>query len=230
MLRKPGKTSLPLVFSVKMFGSPPCVRGRLLPVQDAAALKRFTPVYTGKTRSRISSSGVGSVHPRVHGEDWSLRLPVLPQSGSPPCARGRRIFRAWLDEALRFTPVCTGKTARPLPPSRRSAVHPRVYGEDMSAPGLFFSAFGSPPCARGRRGPPVGRSTTRAVHPRVHGEDLGRSPRTIAYSGSPPCARGRLRQPPGSGRVVRFTPVCTGKTACLWLCHASAPVHPRVHG
>ena len=71
-------------------------------------------------------------HPRMRGEDTTLKKLEYPSIGSPPHARGRLkidlpyMARAWI------TPACAGKTADPLSCIGRVEDHPRMRGEDVT--------------------------------------------------------------------------------------------------
>ncbi len=194
-------------------GSPPCARGRLTIRQPPARLR--------------------PVHPRVHGEDvraaedgrdrprftpvctgkTAMSADRLPQdSGSPPCARGRRFLLFRHAVVVRFTPVCTGKTTESNRRQGCRTVHPRVHGEDYLACLRVIGETRFTPVCTGKTERDSTGMDAGAVHPRVHGEDHGPLAGTGPRLGSPPCARGRRsRRSPRSGRF-RFTPVCTGKT------------------
>ena len=153
-------------------GSPPCARGRRPCLPSPHLLHRFTPVCTGKTGACHARRRCPTVHPRVHGEDVDGDRDPAHPAGSPPCARGRR-GRHLIDRvAVRFAPVCTGKTVMGRSGSTTMTVHPRVHGEDLSTTCGSTPVPGSPPCARGRQLAPDSCSAWRTVHPRVHGEDV----------------------------------------------------------
>ncbi len=200
--------------SPQVCGSPPCVRGRPAAGAVHHDRGRFTPVRTGKTNRASSSNSV----------------PL----GSPPCVRGRQRQPRRGADVGRFTPVRTGKTPPSTHGQRRPPVHPRAYGEDYkkerSQPTTYGSPpcvrgrlrpagvtlanqHGSPPCVRGRRNRMPAGTHEEPVHPRAYGEDSGVSRFATAALGSPPCVRGRRFRDATPQRLIRFTPVRTGKTA-----------------
>ena len=138
------------------------------------------------------------------------------------------------------------------PPGARAprADHPRMRGEDASAPNGNRPASGSPPHARGRRrstaseGPAGGITPacagktgigSRAIsevedHPRMRGEDAQQRYPQRSDRGSPPHARGRLRGPTRAGRPRGITPACAGKTVSVSGSGGLVRDHPRMRG
>ena len=56
-----------------MTGSPPHTRGRSQQKQLSDVEQRFTPAYAGKIYLRLIGWYINEVHPRIRGEDKSLR-------------------------------------------------------------------------------------------------------------------------------------------------------------
>ena len=113
-------------------GSPPHTRGRFSLLWRNSASLRFTPAYAGKIRPVAGCSPSSRVHPRIRGEDSSVKLIFHRVSGSPPHTRGRSWAAVLSVCMLRFTPAYAGKIghARRMPLEHR--VHPRIRGEDKS--------------------------------------------------------------------------------------------------
>ena len=190
-------------------GSPPCARGGLFLGPLEGAFPRFTPVCTGRTVPRTGSLPQPSVHPRVHGDDQRCDECRADVAGSPPCARGRRKLGLNGRIAVRFTPVCTGKTDRQGSQSPPIAVHPRVHGEDGSNSAPARPNSGSPPCARGRR-------------------RRRRVPQLLQRF-TPVCTGKTLSGRREGGVSPRFTPVCTGKTDSMLTVQRVRPPQPPLH-
>ena len=172
-------------------GSPPRARGRRGAAGGGAGLVGLTPACAGTTSSSRSSRTRSGAHPRVRGDDDSLKLPHLVASGSPPRARGRHPTPEASAPGARLTPACAGTTSCPGSRPTFRAAHPRVRGDDSLRHTLALQREGSPPRARGRRGrrphqarpqgltPACAGTTPRCrgpgwsgwAHPRVRGDD-----------------------------------------------------------
>ncbi len=172
-------------------GSPPCIRGRAYRSDRGECNLRFTPVHTGKRFAHIERHHQPPVHPRAYGEEPSVTMPPMRDSGSPPCIRGRGSRECMTTPASRFTPVHTGKSDIASKFVVVDAVHPRAYGEESESDGGTDQGDGSPPCIRGREKLPdfvafstrftpvhTGKSICQghygsfiSVHPRAYGEE-----------------------------------------------------------
>ena len=69
--------------------TPPRMRGRPSSFRGRRRRTRNTPAYAGKTSSGASLMTRGRKHPRVCGEDWSLRTVDADEVETPPRMRGR---------------------------------------------------------------------------------------------------------------------------------------------
>ena len=91
-------------------GSPPLARG-IPKTGDAVDLKQgITPACAGNTFIPLKLCGRTEDHPRLRGEyrvELSIRLEL---TGSPPLARGIRLYRLNLLSNKRITPACAGNT------------------------------------------------------------------------------------------------------------------------
>ena len=90
-------------------GSPPHTRGRSFFDVVGLFLSRFTPAYAGKICGQASCGGIWQVHPRIRGEDLSIRFNSTVHVGSPPHTRGRLKTTSTLKRYSRFTPAYAGK-------------------------------------------------------------------------------------------------------------------------
>ena len=173
--------------------TPTCVgTTRPLPGIDGVS-ERFTPTCVGTTTYAWTSSGGGTVHPHVRGDDRTTKTTTANACGSPPRAWGRLHRAGDRRRRLRFTPTCVGTTDSSGGYLERGSVHPHVRGDDRVRQDGSLGEYGSPPRAWGRlplirrlrvedRFTPTCVGTThpgcrppacRAVHPHVRGDDTG---------------------------------------------------------
>ena len=96
---------------------------------------RITPAYAGKTR--VVRKGGGSIkdHPRLRGENDSMKKKWIAVLGSPPPTRGKHSVTGYITPAQRITPAYAGKTGRADEGQLHKEDHPRLRGEN------FFSMF-----------------------------------------------------------------------------------------
>ena len=213
-------------------GSPPHARGRRVEGEGGAVYAGITPACAGKTATARAEASFSSDHPRMRGEDEARGLVIHPTHGSPPHARGRHFECKTLDDVLKITPACAGKTPASCPMRKFRRDHPRMRGEDALTETTRVKNQGSPPHARGRRngghpqGDPAGITPACAGktavsflsdiglpdHPRMRGEDPIVPLQSEAPYGSPPHARGRLLTRKHRPLTLRITPACAGRT------------------
>ena len=91
-------------------GSPPRAWGRRRIWRWGGAFTRFTPTCVGTTVQSSPSFRPRTVHPHVRGDDAVEIRGLVPDSGSPPRAWGRRDSEDVLPIHARFTPTCVGTT------------------------------------------------------------------------------------------------------------------------
>ena len=139
----------------KTTGSSPRVRGTGTQRGLMTQQLRFIPACAGNRERLRQGCRSGPVHPRVCGEQESSGLGLTGCTGSSPRVRGTAAERVALPGWLRFIPACAGNRSRRRTSSRRSAVHPRVCGEQRCSrsPSLIHS--GSSPRVRGTGDTPV---------------------------------------------------------------------------
>ena len=75
--------------SVLMLGSPPPMRGKVVPCAPRCRINRITPAYAGKRALSSFSTCLAWDHPRLCGEKVSMVEDVLGCVGSPPPMRGK---------------------------------------------------------------------------------------------------------------------------------------------
>ena len=91
--RRCGENIFSFPNSVKQIGSPPQVRGKLLPVEYLLNFVRITPAGAGKTEKLVSAPCRCQDHPRRCGENHQSVKAANSLQGSPPQVRGKRIKR-----------------------------------------------------------------------------------------------------------------------------------------
>ena len=235
---------------LRLTGSPPRVRGKLLCTRLHKMHVRLTPACAGKTARSILLVRPTRAHPRVCGENRGRGSLLGTRRGSPPRVRGKRHVREAIGEHVGLTPACAGKTRPACRPGSCRTAHPRVCGENPSVSATALNMFGSPPRVRGKRhlvpdldadpgltpacagktsSPPT-TSPPRAAHPRVCGENQDENVVNLSKSGSPPRVRGK-HEPRDVPRACRgLTPACAGKTYPATSQRPLYVAHPRVCG
>ena len=125
-----GEKLLQVVRLYAAVGSPPHMRGKVLP--NAVQLKKsgITPAYAGKSTAAFSSSRT--------------------TLGSPPHMQGKEVCENGEVEIQRITPAYAGKSgiSSQAKPSRRD--HPRICGEKCFRVPYLPRRLGSPPHMRGK--------------------------------------------------------------------------------
>ncbi len=213
----------------------------------------ITPACAGNTGMGLPVGRLRQDHPRMRGEhrDGIARRSIA--SGSPPHARGTRIYLWAQKHTGRITPACAGNTKRKGKAQHSGEDHPRMRGEHLSPIRLAIThaiKTGSPPHARGTLVPPVtsvpvpwitpacaGNTPTLSQsctaykdHPRMRGEHRQAQRHKLRRRGSPPHARGTREDDAQVAREIRITPACAGNTAFFPLRSTTRPDHPRMRG
>ena len=173
-------------------GSPPHTRGKPSPPRKRKPMRRITPAYAGKTGGMIVEAAGDKDHPRIRGENPSLRIQSFSVSGSPPHTRGKLEYVSKCRKHHGITPAYAGKTFRAGFVLLVGQDHPRIRGENLTICFCEREESGSPPHTRGkpafvRETSQMGRitpayagktfeETLRAAfgedHPRIRGENL----------------------------------------------------------
>ena len=130
--------------------------------------------------------------------------------GSPPLARGVRVYPSPYESPIGITPACAGSTGFRSDRWKMIRDHPRLRGEYSMYPAMLLLMQGSPPLARGvlyylffwlifqRITPACAGSTFHIMempmftrdHPRLRGEYISIFVKVHPCQGSPPLARG----------------------------------------
>ena len=170
--------------------------------------------------------------------------------GSPPLARGTAPRSQLCESPSGITPACAGNSHTARYHAKFSGDHPRLRGEQLTAPPRWAKRLGSPPLARGTGGTITFDSAAARItpacagnrcscfssalcsrdHPRLRGEQA----RAISFPswpiGSPPLARGTA---PALARLVRhgrITPACAGNRCPYPARRGKSRDHPRLRG
>ena len=91
-------------------GSPPRVRGKPTMRKHYPQVLRITPACAGKTVELFEFGNAPEDHPRVCGENFTIRGVGTHYRGSPPRVRGKRPNGTNRNDERRITPACAGKT------------------------------------------------------------------------------------------------------------------------
>ena len=130
-------------------GSPPRVRGTAVNSAVPHSLHRITPACAGNSSAGCSICRRKSDHPRVCGEQTATPGMLWIGMGSPPRVRGTGLRRGRFPAWQGITPACAGNSMAHQTARRQRKDHPRVCGEQLSAPPYTLSKRGSPPRVRG---------------------------------------------------------------------------------
>ncbi len=236
--------------SSSAIGSPPHARGQRRLVSRRTRGRRFTPACAGTTRRPSDQPQHPAVHPRMRGDNETVRPEERLGAGSPPHARGQLALGPLNLLACRFTPACAGTTKAVWEQQGPAAVHPRMRGDNLRPMTRKELDDGSPPHARGQpvclarvrvvdRFTPACAGTTRTgcrrsmpgpVHPRMRGDNVTGSRPQLHQPGSPPHARGQRSRKAHENPHRRFTPACAGTTSARPVPRTQHSVHPRMRG
>ena len=190
-------------------GSSPRVRGKPRPRRRRRRTRRLIPACAGKTGIPPEEQIAGGAHPRVCGENYTIRRLKSGAEGSSPRVRGKRARSRTSFPLGRLIPACAGKTYLGRRLRREVRLIPACAGKTRSGAGI---------------------SRTPSAHPRVCGENhatIVNDPRSL---GSSPRVRGKR---PAGGTVDSRTgliPACAGKTARAAYGPPISRAHPRVCG
>ena len=115
----------------KWYGSPPRVRGKVMPYANKNDGLWITPACAGKSKNQRGKYVGRKDHPRVCGEKPYWQGSGTDFSGSPPRVRGKANNVLILNSLSGITPACAGKSIKVNPINTRSKDHPRVCGEKV---------------------------------------------------------------------------------------------------
>ena len=132
-------------------GSPPRMRGKLMPPTVSIIIARITPADAGKTFCRRLRRACTRDHPRRCGENSGMAASRVRHDGSPPQVRGKRADVPVQAGAKRITPAGAGKTCLPRRFRHTRQDHPRRCGENAGVKSVTRMPAGSPPQVRGKQ-------------------------------------------------------------------------------
>ena len=110
-------------------GSSPRVRGTDTGLSRRSGTLRFIPACAGNSLTVYTVNVVGSVHPRVCGEQLNYGSRALHIDGSSPRVRGTEEIADLHQHLQRFIPACAGNRPVSRHSNCHNPVHPRVCGE-----------------------------------------------------------------------------------------------------
>ena len=146
-----GKTASTSAVPAAPMETPPLTRGRRSIFVEMQGEAGNTPAYAGKTSPRTSGKRRTRKHPRLRGEDISIRRLAFRALETPPLTRGRHKHSRRLGFRLRNTPAYAGKTGGSGGGSGGGGKHPRLRGEDPLRRCSDERKVETPPLTRGRR-------------------------------------------------------------------------------
>ena len=137
-------------FIPRFSGSPPRMRGKVLPDRGRVLGVGITPAYAGKSFPTSMFRSVGRDHPRICGEKIVVSRTWCSRSGLPPRMWGK--VSSIRDDLARvgITPAYAGKSSSPRLIALLIWDHPRVCGEKFRAYAKIWNEWGSPPRMRGK--------------------------------------------------------------------------------
>ena len=190
-------------------GTSPRMRGKRWPRQSWVWSVRNIPAYAGKTAQAAQAARVAAEHPRVCGENFTMKPRDFFLQGTSPRMRGKPLFQYGCAQCGRNIPAYAGKTFSPRIKAIFSPEHPRVCGENY-----WLTATSKP----------------HGEHPRVCGENRRARQKLLAAEGTSPRMRGKPLLLADPNSKARNIPAYAGKTAAGQQERAKAAEHPRVCG
>ena len=131
-------------------GSPPRMRGKVLPLLHSPHPPGITPACAGK-RLRIGVRyAQRKDHPRVCGEKRQGNMNKEVKVGSPPRMRGKASHHEVCVLVLGITPAYAGKSSTATLAAHSTGDHPRVCGEKSANPKVRDTMEGASPRMRGK--------------------------------------------------------------------------------
>ena len=145
-----GEKSYATRSTIRLLGSPPRVRGKVVLSSENPLCRGITPAYAGKSWTAAAQTSACWDHPRVCGEKMVSMIPHRRSRGSPPRVRGKEWYLQGESPAPGITPAYAGKSGwrSCCPGCNRD--HPRVCGEKSQPAVRRSCAKGSPPRVRGK--------------------------------------------------------------------------------
>ena len=105
-----GSTSGRFLKSTSMIGSPPLARGVPTSSKSEYIARGITPACAGSTSCSQINFCLHQDHPRLRGEYSNHDVASALAKGSPPLARGVRVYPSPYESPIGITPACAGST------------------------------------------------------------------------------------------------------------------------
>ena len=115
---------------LRLSGSSPLTRGKLVRSAGTSRADRLIPAHAGKTTSRGGPRGGGAAHPRSRGENDGNNGTHGSWSGSSPLTRGKLSSTRLNAQCPRLIPAHAGKTRGVQAKALTTWAHPRSRGEN----------------------------------------------------------------------------------------------------
>ncbi len=122
------------VAHLRLPGSSPRVRGTVISSDPSIGRRRFIPACAGNSSRCSPRTRLGSVHPRVCGEQGATTGNAAFPNGSSPRVRGTGRWKSMFRSTQRFIPACAGNSHNGHCKPLSTPVHPRVCGEQIPSP------------------------------------------------------------------------------------------------
>ena len=145
-----GETHLPGFVDAGDGGSSPRGRGKPEHQGHDWQAAGLIPAWAGKTRLGTAFVSSAAAHPRVGGENTSLRISDASVPGSSPRGRGKLSVDHVLAVAEGLIPAWAGKTSALAGFGFAHRAHPRVGGENIITNEGQARTAGSSPRGRGK--------------------------------------------------------------------------------
>ena len=128
------------------------MRGKLIGVRLQCFHERIIPAHAGQTSSCKFSTKSPTDHPRACGANFHIQTDTVPENGSSPRMRGKRLRIIQDREHIRIIPAHAGQTTPTTKGSRAPTDHPRACGANSGQVGDGHLLQGSSPRMRGKLG------------------------------------------------------------------------------
>ena len=124
-----GEKLLKSIWIGQSLGSPPRMRGKVVPKNAAITLAGITPAHAGKSSTAAVCCRMRRDHPRACGEKSPGTQSSLRRRGSPPRMRGKESGQTQKEDSYGITPAHAGKSDRSGCEQLQKRDHPRACGE-----------------------------------------------------------------------------------------------------
>ena len=150
--------------------------------------------------------------------------------GTSSRMRGKRGARRLSEAPGRNIPAYAGKTPNPNRFEGKPGEHPRIRGENFTAPDWSDEPEGTSPHTRGKRKLTDNANNSAGEHPRIRGENGAAAARTVVRTGTSPHTRGKQAVLDPSDDNPRNIPAYAGKTGGNDIDRRFWEEHPRIRG